>query len=217
MQLNEFIGVTALFFSLANPVGVIPIFLKLIESHEAVHPGRIITVALATVGFLLCLSVALGAEMPDGGGVLDQEGEAVGIEQREHAGGVGADGIAHAGVEAIVDMGEDEIEMRTGFTKFSNLRHPFLLHAACELCAKIEKCAQGTGIFAGAEQLERIESLRLAKSGADIVIHGSEPGRVACAFERFKVELGQIHTIPIEAVDQSADAGGYCAEAGAIR
>jgi small neutral amino acid transporter SnatA (MarC family) len=50
MQLNEFIGVTALFFSLANPVGVIPIFLKLVETHKSVHPARIIAIASATVG-----------------------------------------------------------------------------------------------------------------------------------------------------------------------
>src|SRR4051812_39522632 len=46
--------------------------------------------------------VALRAEVPYGGGVLDQEGEAVGVEERQDAGCVGADGFAHAGVEAVV-------------------------------------------------------------------------------------------------------------------
>jgi small neutral amino acid transporter SnatA (MarC family) len=35
MRVNEFVGVTALFYSLANPIGVIPIFLALANPTES--------------------------------------------------------------------------------------------------------------------------------------------------------------------------------------
>jgi hypothetical protein len=38
------------------------------------------------------------------------------IEQREDAGGVSADEIAHARIEAIVDMRENEVQVRLGWT-----------------------------------------------------------------------------------------------------
>lgn len=53
------------------------------------------------------LGIALGAEVPDGGGVFDEKGEVVAGELGEEAIGLGADGVADAGVELVVDVGED--------------------------------------------------------------------------------------------------------------
>ncbi len=61
------------------------------------------------------LRVALGAEVPDGGRILHQERELVLLEHRQGALGVGADQVAHPGVEAVVDVGEDQVEVRLAF------------------------------------------------------------------------------------------------------
>ena len=63
MRVNEFIGVTALFYSLANPIGVIPIFLALAKSHPKVRPQRIILLASISVASFLILSAILGSEI----------------------------------------------------------------------------------------------------------------------------------------------------------
>src|SRR6185369_11377484 len=58
--------------------------------------------------------VPMGAEVPDGGRVLDQEGEVVRVEQGQHARRVGAQRIADSGVKAIVDVGEDQVQVGFG-------------------------------------------------------------------------------------------------------
>ena len=63
MRVNEFIGVTALFYSLANPIGVIPIFLALAKSHPKVSPRRIILLASMSVASFLTLSAISGSEI----------------------------------------------------------------------------------------------------------------------------------------------------------
>ncbi len=63
MRVNEFIGVTALFYSLANPIGVIPIFLALAKSHPKVSPRRIIVLASISVASFLTLSAISGNEI----------------------------------------------------------------------------------------------------------------------------------------------------------
>ncbi len=57
------------------------------------------------------LRIALRAQVPDGGGVLDQEREVVLIEQGKNARGVGADQIVHAGIEPVVHVSEDKIQI----------------------------------------------------------------------------------------------------------
>jgi len=56
------------------------------------------------------LGIALRPQVPDGGRVLDQEGESVPFELGQKAGGVGADGVAHAGIEAVVDVREHQVQ-----------------------------------------------------------------------------------------------------------
>ena len=63
MRVNEFVGVTALFYSLANPIGVIPIFLALAKSHPKISPSRIILLASMSVASFLILSAILGSEI----------------------------------------------------------------------------------------------------------------------------------------------------------
>ena len=139
--------------------------------------------------------VALGAQVPDGGGVLDQESEVVGIEQLQHARGVGAEGVAHAGIEAVVDVGQHQIEVRLGAARLLQLIEPLLLHLEDESGAAVEEVARGEGL-AG------------AFLGAGVKREG-----LAGAFERFEVELGEVDAVPIEARDQVADAGADRAEA----
>ena len=44
------------------------------------------------------------------------------VEQRQDARGVGADGVAHAGVEAVVDVGEDQVQVGLGAARLLELR-----------------------------------------------------------------------------------------------
>ncbi len=88
------------------------------------------------------LRITLRAEVPDGGGILDQEREVVLIEQGQNARGVGADEIAHAGIEAVVDVREHEIQIGLGGADGFDLADPFLLLAAREIGAIVEKSPQ---------------------------------------------------------------------------
>src|ERR1700682_3323683 len=45
--------------------------------------------------------------------------------------------------------------------------------------------------------------MAFAEHLANVVIHGSEPGGISRSFERFEIQLGQVHTIPVEALDES--------------
>ena len=61
--MNSFIGVTALLYSLSNPIGVIPIFLKYINHSKNVRSHRIILIATSTVATLLCVAALFGREV----------------------------------------------------------------------------------------------------------------------------------------------------------
>ena len=76
--------------------------------------------------------IALRTEIPDGGRVFDQKREIVFGDERQRAGGVGADGVLHAGVETVVDMSQGEVEVRANGAQGADLRHPILLHEAGE-------------------------------------------------------------------------------------
>src|ERR1035441_3759424 len=56
--------------------------------------------------------IAFGAKVPDGGRVFDEEGEAARVQQRKHPFGIGPNGIAHCLVQAVVDVGQDQVEVR---------------------------------------------------------------------------------------------------------
>src|SRR5581483_2531584 len=63
MGLSEFIGTTTLLYALANPIGVIPIFLSLIQRSKTVNINRIIALASIAVGGVLIFSVMFGREI----------------------------------------------------------------------------------------------------------------------------------------------------------
>jgi len=63
MNVNEFIGITVLLFALANPIGVIPIFLDFVQKLKSVHPKRIIIIAASTVAGFLIASALLGEQI----------------------------------------------------------------------------------------------------------------------------------------------------------
>ena len=81
--------------------------------------------------------------MPDGGRVFDQKGEAVQVQQRQSAAHIGAERVAHAGVEAIVDMGENQVQIGVDAARLFDFGEPFRLHAAGEPGAKIQKASAG--------------------------------------------------------------------------
>src|ERR1035438_3835426 len=87
--------------------------------------------------------VPLRPEVPDRGGIFDEKGEGVAVEQRQNARGVGANGIAHTWVEAIVDMREDEIEVGFAASGGFQFADPLLLHFACEGGAKFQESRAG--------------------------------------------------------------------------
>ncbi len=64
------------------------------------------------------------------------------IEQRQHARGIRADGILHPGVEAIVDMREDDVEIGSELTKRFHCPQPVFLHPVRHARAKIQKLPQ---------------------------------------------------------------------------
>ena len=66
----------------------------------------------------------------------------MGIEQRQDAGGIGADGVFHAGVETIVHVGENDIETRLCGSELFGYFEPVFLHVAGEIGAKIEELAE---------------------------------------------------------------------------
>src|SRR5271166_4053203 len=67
------------------------------------------------------LRISLGAEIPDGGRILDEKREVVLVEQRQNAGRVRSYEIPHTGIETIVHVGEDEVEIGLGRANRLNL------------------------------------------------------------------------------------------------
>jgi hypothetical protein len=91
------------------------------------------------------LGIALRAEVPDGGGIFDQEREVVLIEQGENARGVGADEIVHAGIEAVVHVSEHKVQIGLRCADGFDLADPFLLLAAGQIGAVVEKGPEAPG------------------------------------------------------------------------
>jgi multiple antibiotic resistance protein len=63
MHQNEFIGITTLLYALANPVGVVPIFLGLTRGLAARTPLKIIAVACLAVAAFLSAAALLGRDV----------------------------------------------------------------------------------------------------------------------------------------------------------
>lgn len=60
MSWNEYVGIVSLLYALANPVGVIPIFLRLCTPAENLKTTRIITVASLSVTVFLVVAILFG-------------------------------------------------------------------------------------------------------------------------------------------------------------
>jgi multiple antibiotic resistance protein len=60
---NTFVGVTALLYALANPIGIIPIFLGFTHNLKDIKAPRIIVLAAITVAGFLIVSVLLGKQI----------------------------------------------------------------------------------------------------------------------------------------------------------
>ena len=63
MELNRFIGICTLLYSLANPVGVIPIYLALAAPLTRAQRIRVVTIAAIAVATLLAVSALAGAQI----------------------------------------------------------------------------------------------------------------------------------------------------------
>lgn len=63
MQANEFVGTTTLLFALANPIGVIPIFLSLTHAVTASTRWKTVAIASMTVAAFLSASALFGREI----------------------------------------------------------------------------------------------------------------------------------------------------------
>ena len=63
MNWNEFVGIVTLLYAVANPLGVIPIFLGLTHKLSRAKTIKIIQIAAASVGILLMVAVLLGASI----------------------------------------------------------------------------------------------------------------------------------------------------------
>lgn len=63
MHQNEFVGTTTLLYALANPIGVVPIFLGLTRGLTARTPRRIIAVACLAVAAFLSAAALFGRDI----------------------------------------------------------------------------------------------------------------------------------------------------------
>ena len=66
----------------------------------------------------------------------------MGVEQRQRVRRVGSDLLAHAGIEAVVHVGEHQVQMRLGGAKLLRLRDPFGLLARGQIRAEIQKALE---------------------------------------------------------------------------
>ena len=85
--------------------------------------------------------IALRSKISNGRRVFDQESEIVCLELRQNACHIGADGVSHTRVEAVIDVGEDEVELGVCLTDFFYLADPLFLYATGEASAENSKIA----------------------------------------------------------------------------
>jgi multiple antibiotic resistance protein len=60
MELNHFVGLATLLYSLANPIGIVPIFLRLTGRGHSINRPKIVLIAVTAVAALLIGSALLG-------------------------------------------------------------------------------------------------------------------------------------------------------------
>src|ERR1700759_5518463 len=95
-------------------------------------------------------------------------------QQGQHSACVGAYGVFHSGVEAVVDMRQDNVETRAKLAEGLDRTEPVLLHALSEAGAEGEKFAQGPGIGAFAPEFDRVPAGLSVELGANVVVHRRE-------------------------------------------
>ena len=132
------------------------------------------------------LGISAWSQMPDGRRVFDQKCEVVLFEQRQHPRRVGPNQIAHPRVELVVDMGENDIELRLPAPHGFHFRQPIRLQVSRQFRPVVEKGPRH-GLVLCFEKLDRIESMHGLEPAPYIVIHGRETGRIRHAFERLVV------------------------------
>ena len=101
-------------------------------------------------------------------------------------------------------MRKNKIEIGLGLANILDLADPFFLLTPRQIGAIVQQLAQAIGIgFPGLKKLQRIESVQALEFRPHVGVHGCESRGVGCAFERLKVQLRQVHAIPVETLDQS--------------
>lgn len=63
MNANELVGTTMLLYGLVNPIGVVPIYLSLVQRVSAERAHRIILVAAAAVACLLATGINVATRL----------------------------------------------------------------------------------------------------------------------------------------------------------
>ena len=134
--------------------------------------------------------IAFGAEVPHRGRIFNEESETAGVQQRQDASGVGADGIAHSGVQTVVHVRQHHIQVGLIAAGDIQFGQPLLLHAGDQAGAKIQERAARGGVCAGGVNLQRVEARLLPELRAHVGVHGREAARVIDALQRLEVEFG---------------------------
>ena len=147
------------------------------------------------------LRIPLRPQMPDRGGIFDQERESRACRAAAARAASAPMSVPHAGIEAIVHMGQNEVEMRASTRIVSSSPS----HSSCmrlrEAGPVFEETRSERHPPWFGEEVERIEASRDARnSRRTSSFIGRERGGIRGAFERFEVQLGEIDAVPIEAL-----------------
>ena len=139
------------------------------------------------------------------------------VEQRQHPRGIRADGIPHARVEPVVDVGQHQIEIGLRPPKRLLFRRatPPASRAPGRCGNRETACATPASLRAPNSSIGS-NPARARNSARTSVVHGSEAGGIADPFERFEVQLGQVDAIPVESGHQLLHPRRHRAEAVAV-
>jgi len=119
---------------------------------------------------------------------------------------VGADGVVHGGVEAIVHVVSTRSRPGLDARIFSNAstHSPGGVPRAGAI---IEERAQARGIAASAEELDGVKAVRLAELGRTSSLRGVNSARLPTPSMPSKYSSARFHAVPVEARQEIADSG----------
>ena len=147
----------------------------------------------------------LRAEVPDRRRILDQESEAVRIQQRQSTGSIGPDRIPHPWYRT--DRPRASEPGRGAAFAWRNFSISSI-HSCCIRRARRARysrnCLRDAGRSGWSEELDRIEAGSIAKLGANVGVHRREACRVGYPFQGLEVQLRQVHAVPIELARRAA-------------